>query len=332
MISPGVYKVLSRVRGEGEIHCSLEVEASTSGEDTLELVVSQLLRHSAFGRDIQRPGSGRGGASQLPAVAGGILTEHNAETVTVECRVLESRLLQPRLQGREVAFDFDRNMCPRRRAVVGILAEVDLLAVLALEPPGLKRELWGRDYPPVAEDFQEECLLALRPSNRHPEVHVMQARHGSKPTKGPAGTTGSGGGGRLVLSLPRSARRAAPLPDGVRGPDLGRRPLHPEPRRIVGAVHDSVELLTASRPSSHTSGKMGAVHRPRSRPTRSSSGPENGVLAPSPRNTSGRTHHYRLPRRVMAITARAARTGLGSGKALVGCRACREWSLKSETA
>jgi hypothetical protein len=124
-----------------------------------------------------KPGSGWDCSAQLPAVARGVLTEHKAETVTVECRMFESGLLQPRLQGREVAFDLDRHMCPGRRAVVGILTQVDLLAVLALEPPDLECELRWRDHAPVAEDLQEEYLLGLRPSNGHPEVHVMKAQH-----------------------------------------------------------------------------------------------------------------------------------------------------------
>jgi hypothetical protein len=129
-------------------------------------------------------------APQLPTVAGRILTEHNAEAITVERRVLESRLLQPRFQRREVAFDLDRHMCPGRWAVFGILAQVDLLAVLALEPPGLARELRGGGHTPVAEDLQEEFLLGLRPPNRHPEVHVMQDQHAGSLPRGSRRTTG----------------------------------------------------------------------------------------------------------------------------------------------
>ncbi len=95
--------------------------------------------------------------------------------------MFESRLLEPRHQCREVVFDLERNMRPSRRAVVRILAQVDLLTVLTLEPPGLTRKLvchlWGRGHPPVAEDLQKEYLFSLRPPKGHPEVDMMQAQH-----------------------------------------------------------------------------------------------------------------------------------------------------------
>ena len=122
-------------------------------------------------------GSGRDGAPQLPAIAGGILTEHDPEIVTVESRVFYSGLLQPHFQRREVSFDFDRHVCPCCRAMVGILAQVDLLAIPALEPPSLARELLGCDDAAIAEDPEEESLFGLRSSNGHSEVHVMKPQH-----------------------------------------------------------------------------------------------------------------------------------------------------------
>jgi hypothetical protein len=72
-------------------------------------------------------------------------------------------------------------MGPSRRAVVRILAEVDLFPIFALEPPGQARELvsevGGRRHPPVAEDVEQKFLFGLRPTEGHPEVDMMQTQH-----------------------------------------------------------------------------------------------------------------------------------------------------------
>jgi hypothetical protein len=127
------------------------------------------------------PGSGWGAAPQLPAVAGGILAEHNVKATTVEGCVFDPSALEPLHEGWKFVVDLHCDMRPSRRAMVRILAEVDLLPVLALEPSGLAREpgceLRGSWHPPIAEDVQKEVLLGVRPSNGHSEVHMMQAQH-----------------------------------------------------------------------------------------------------------------------------------------------------------
>ena len=87
------------------------------------------------------PGSAWDGAPQLPAVAGGILTEHNVQTATVEGRMFDACPLEPFHEGGELVLDLHCDMRPSSRAMVRILAEVDLLPILALEPPGLACEL-----------------------------------------------------------------------------------------------------------------------------------------------------------------------------------------------
>jgi Phage integrase family len=76
------------------------------------------------------PGSGWDRAAQLPAVAGRVLAEHNPEVVAIEDEVFNTRPLKLHLQDRQVPSYLDRHMRPGCRAVVGILAQVDLLAVL----------------------------------------------------------------------------------------------------------------------------------------------------------------------------------------------------------
>lgn len=116
-------------------------------------------------------------ASQLPPVARRVLAEHDSRPASTDDRALESRLLKPLLETPQFVPNLDCDVRPGRRTVIGILAQVYLLAILALEPPGYPGQLrWWHD-PSVSEYLEKKGFLGLRPSNRHPKVDVMKAQH-----------------------------------------------------------------------------------------------------------------------------------------------------------
>jgi hypothetical protein len=119
----------------------------------------------------------RRAAAQLPSVTRRVLAEQHPRAIVPHDRVVHSRPPKPRLESCEVLSDLDRHMRSRGGTVIGILAQMDLLAVVALEPPGYAGQLRRRDNPPVSEDLEEEGFLRLHPSNRHTEVDVMKAQH-----------------------------------------------------------------------------------------------------------------------------------------------------------
>ena len=68
-------------------------------------------------------------------------------------------------------------MCSGSRAVLRVLAEVDLLAILALEPPGTSNQVCWRYHSSVAENIDQEARLGVHTSDGHPKIHMMEADH-----------------------------------------------------------------------------------------------------------------------------------------------------------
>ena len=58
--------------------------------------------------------------------------------------------------------------------MVGILAQVDLLAVVALEPPGGGRRFRRQLGSPVTKQIDEESRFGVGPAGRNTEVYVVE--------------------------------------------------------------------------------------------------------------------------------------------------------------
>ena len=99
--------------------------------------------------------------------------------------MFDTGVLQPRFQSWKVLSDFDRHMRLGRRTVIGILAQVDLSAVLAPVQPRMKPESLckrgerrTRGQFAVSQNLNEEGLFGFAATHGHAEVHVMQTKHG----------------------------------------------------------------------------------------------------------------------------------------------------------
>jgi len=100
----------------------------------------------------------------------------------VDAFVPVTSLIKLALHCRQIVAQLDSNVRPRRRAMIRILAQVDLLAVRALEPPRRGWVIGSQLDAAVLEKVDQERYFGLGSTDRDTQVHVMEANHVGKST------------------------------------------------------------------------------------------------------------------------------------------------------
>lgn len=121
--------------------------------------------------------SGRRGAAQLPSIAGWIPAQHRPAILAGEGLVVVTSLGELALQRGEILPQLDGHVGAGGRVMLGILAQMDLLAVLALKPPRRRPGVGSQLHGPVAEHVDKERRFGVAAAGGYTQVHVMETKH-----------------------------------------------------------------------------------------------------------------------------------------------------------
>jgi hypothetical protein len=155
---------------------------------------------------------------QLPPIAGRVLAEHDPTILAVDHLVFVIDPLESPFDHCQIGPQFDGDVGPCGRTVFGVLAQVDLLAVVALEPRGGDGVVGAERHPLEGKDVAQKIGLGIDATDGASQVDMVKGEHdlnlSPAPIRSPLACVSwlSGHNDLGGRSRPKMIERPGPLP------------------------------------------------------------------------------------------------------------------------